>query len=132
MPRENNMVECPKCHRQILDNGGPFLICRFCGYKVTRAELDKQSEEETSQILLVNLQHDVNKLKFFKNIAIIVGSLCLLAPILLLALVTIKNIFLLSITFIIALGWLIAAGVLIKKLDVKKSKLFDMVGQRDF
>ena len=126
------MIECPNCHRMIRDTGGPFIICRFCGHKIMRAEIDKKNVEEEQQKMMVKLQSDVDRYKYLKNISFLVGGLSLLASFIILAAVSYKNIPLIAGSLGLSAIWLVLGGMYSRKYETQKSKLFDLVGHSEF
>ena len=127
-----DMIECPNCHRMIRDTGGPFIICRFCGHKIMRADIEKKNAEVEQKKMIVNLQGEVDKYKKLKNISFLVGGVSLLASFVILAAVSYKNIPLIAGTMGISAVWLAMGGMYSKKFETQRSKLFDLVGHSDF
>jgi hypothetical protein len=132
MAGEADKIQCAFCRRDIEDTHDPTIHCRFCGKKFRRVDVFDEDEKSMRQNMIIDLATYMSKLKITKNVAAVLGILCLAAAVLLLfAEEAILIVWILLPLF--AAGfvvWMVIWGLNSKKYSQNQSKLFDLTGGR--
>lgn len=130
-PKKRETVECPNCGRPIVDNGKLSITCHYCGYEISRQEIEGGEADGYKEKMVIELTHNVNRFKFIRNIAFLVGAVSLISVLIIVLLINYSEYILIGLSMGLAIVWLGLGTTYSRKVENVRSKLFDIVGERD-
>jgi hypothetical protein len=125
-------INCPFCSRELDDSKEPYIQCRFCGKKFRRLDIFNDDEKSMRQSLIIDLSTEMSKLRITKNVASVIGTLCLLCAVIILFAEEALLVHWLLIAFFVLLTivWWVVSFINGMKYNQNQSKLFDLSGGR--
>jgi len=120
------LIKCGNCGKQIESLGETEVVCRYCGSKTT-AEEDKEETDFMRRAQIFNLEDEIKKEKFVRNITIIAAGLTFgIGLFIALAVNTSPAFMVIFVILFLGLGGL--GYWRHSNLDKLKSKKFDLAG----
>ncbi len=124
-------MECPNCGRPITDTGKLSITCHYCGYEISRQEIEGGEADGYKEKMVIELTHNVNRFKFVRNMAFLVGAVSLISVLIIVLLINYSEYILIGLSMGLAIVWLGLGTTYSRKVENVRSKLFDIVGERD-
>ena len=130
-PKRRETIECPNCSRPITDTGGDTIVCHYCGYEISRAEIEGGEAAGYREKMVIELTRNVSRFKFIRNISFIIGAFSLASVLVVVAIINYTLYWLIGLSAGLAVVWLVIGATFSRKVESLRSKLFDIVGERD-
>ena len=120
------LIKCNNCGKHIESLGETEVVCRYCGKKTT-AEEEKEETDYMRRARIFNLEDDIKKEKFVRNITFIMAGLTFAMGLFITLAINTSPVFMMiAVVLFLVLGGL--GYWRHNNLDKLRSKKFDLAG----